>query len=79
MLVAVSYSIHPSITKYDKLRSPTAVAAEATAIDQAVRRVLRDTLTQTNGTLRALFQIKLFWFLSHSHSKSICHCCYCVK
>ena len=52
-------AVHPSGTKYDKLRPPTAVAAEATAIDQAVRRVL--CVTNGTGTLRALFQIKLVW------------------
>jgi len=59
-------AVHPAGTKYDKLRFAAAVAAGAAAIDQAVRAVLCDTLTQTNDALRALFQIKLLWFLSPS-------------
>jgi hypothetical protein len=65
-------SVRPSCTKCDKLRSTIAIG-EVTVIDQALTRVLCDTLTQTNDTLKAIFQIKLYlyWFLSptplHKH------------
>jgi len=71
-------AVHPSGTKYDKLRSQTAVAAEATAIDQA--SPLRYAHTNKWQALWERYsKLSCFGFCPLPRSRSICHCCYCGK